>query len=76
MDNSVFYCFHSWLDETKQQIKSIVIINSLFEIVINSLSEMVKASFFFCLSNGRSMNTRIFTLFLGFIRAKSNDCNR
>ena len=46
MDNSVFYCFHSWLDETKQQIKSIVIINSLFEIFINSFSEMVKASYF------------------------------
>ena len=50
MLNSILQCFISWLDETKkkkkEKKKSILIINFLFEIFINSLLEMVKASYF------------------------------
>ena len=69
-----FFVFHSWLDETKINQKSILIIFS-FKIFMNSLSEMVKV-FHFCPYSGKSVHARIFNLVRVFTQAEHNDSDK
>ena len=68
-----------WLDVTKHQ-KSFHIIDFLFESFINSLSEMIQASFFFFvfffLFSGMTVRARKFNLIRVFIRTERHDSDR
>ena len=55
--------------------KSILIINFLFKIFMNSLSEMVKV-FYFCPHSGKSVHARIFNLVHVFTQAEHNDSDK
>ena len=61
LSNAMSVFNYGWMKRKKMIKTSILIINLLFEIFINSLSETVKA-LYFCLHRGKSVRARIFNL--------------